>query len=406
MRSSDAFDRLRAGLAGSLVLLLLASCGSGGGGSSVGGTHTGANVMKLSVNGTLCAISAGYPNKPCVEVQVCAPGTNRCQTVKDILLDTGSFGLRIFRQALGSVALRQVTAGSGALASCVQFADQTSDWGPVQVADVVLGNEPAVQVPIHVLDATFPGAPSSCPNPEAGPSAAGFNGILGVGVFLQDCGPGCAATSQNGIYYSCTDVGCTGTTVAVRDQVQNPVALLPQDNNGVIVDLPVVGDGGTRSVEGTLLLGIGTQSNNALDGLTTFPVSPSNGTFATTLEGQVLSHSFLDTGSNGLFFAPPSTSVLPACSGPASAWLCPATTVSMTATNTGNGGSPSVDVPFKIANFESLSASGNLVFSDLGGGGLSGAGFDWGIPFHLGRRVAVGFEGHSSSLGTGPLVAY
>ena len=61
---------------------------------------------------------------------------------------------------------------------------------------------------------------------------------------------------------------------------------------------------------------------------------------------------------------------------------------------------------FQIANFESLAASNNSVFSDLGGGSLAGAGFDWGVPFHLGRRVAVELEGRSSSLGTGPLVAY
>jgi hypothetical protein len=415
MRSSDPlekrragpFDKRRAGPAASLALLALAGCGSGGGGSTVGGTHVAdANVMALSIDGAQCTIVSGYPNKPCVQLRVCVPGTAQCQIVKDILLDTGSFGLRVFRQALGSLALPQVTVGPDALASCVQFADQTSDWGPVQLADVVLGNEPAVRTPIHVLDATFPGAPSSCPSPETGPFAAGFNGILGVGVFLQDCGPGCAATAQNGIYYSCATGSCTGTTVPLQDQVQNPVALLPQDNNGVIVDLPAVGDGGAGAVEGTLLLGIGTQSNNTLAGATTYPVSPSNGTFDTTLEGHLLTRSFLDTGSNGLFFAPPSGGVLPACPGGSSSWLCPATTVSMVASNTGDGGSPTVDVPFKIANFESLQASGNVVFSDLGGGALAGAGFDWGIPFYLGRRVAVGFEGRRSSLGTGPLVAY
>jgi hypothetical protein len=400
MRSND--------LAGSLALLLLAGCSSGGGGSNVGsGSSTADNVMTVSVNGALCGNVGGYPNKPCVQVQVCAPGTSQCQMITDVLLDTGSYGLRVFRQALGSVSLQQEAAGSGALATCVQFADQTSDWGPVQIADVVLGNEPAVRVPVHVLDATFSTVPSSCPNPEKGPSTAGFNGILGVGVFLQDCGPGCAATRVNGVYYSCSTSGCTGAAVPLEDQVQNPVGLLPQDNNGVIVDLPAVGQGGAASVEGTLLLGIGTQSNNTpAAGATAFPVSPANGTFDTTLEGMVLSHSFLDTGSNGLFFKPPSASVLPACPGPASSWFCPTATVSLTATNTGDGGSPSRDVQFQIANFQTLSASGSSVFSDLGGGAMGSAGFDWGIPFHLGRRVAVGFAGRSSSLGTGPLVAY
>ncbi len=74
--------------------------------------------------------------------------------------------------------------------------------------------------------------------------------------------------------------------------------------------------------------------------------------------------------------------------------------------NTGSGGSPTGSVPFQIANAESLFSSGHRVFSNLGGGSIPVAGFDWGLPFYLGRPVAVGFEDRSSSLGTGPFVAY
>ncbi len=388
-------------------VLLVAGCGGGGGGGGGSiGSGAGANVLALCVNGKLCSATPGYTNKPCVQVTVCAPGTSQCQTINDILLDTGSYGLRVFRQALGPVALQQVTVGTGSLATCVQFADQTSDWGPVQMADVVLGGEKPVRVPIHVLDSTFAAVPSSCPNPESGPSAAGFNGILGLGVFAQDCGEGCAASSQNGIYFACSSSGCSESTAPLAVQITNPAALLPQDNNGVIIDLPSVPAGGAASVEGTLLLGIGTQSNNTLTGATVLPVNPATGTFTTSLQGVDLSHSFLDTGSNGLFFAPPSSGLLPACGGSASSWFCPTATVSFTATNKVDGGSPVGDVPFQIANFDSLSASGNNVFPDMGGGSLAGAGFDWGLPFYLGRRVAVGFEARSSPLGAGPLVAY
>lgn len=390
------------------LALLLAACNSGGSSTKVssGTPPSGDNVMRLTVNGALCSASAGYPNKPCVEVKVCAPGTTQCQVVDDVLLDTGSFGLRIFRQALGSLTLPSVASGAGALATCVQFADQSSDWGPVQLADVVLGGEPAVRTPIHVLDATYTTVPSTCPNPETDPATAGFNGILGVGVFAQDCGPGCASIPDNGLYFSCGASGCTGAVAPLTDQVQNPVALLPADNNGVIVDLPAVGAEGASSVEGALLLGIGTRDNNGVGGMTSLPVSPDNGTFTTTLEGQVMTHSFVDTGSNGLFFAPPSSSVLPACPGSSSQWFCPASEVSLTATNTGEGGAPSKDVSFQVANFQQLASSGNMVFSDLGGGSFGGAGFDWGLPFYLGRKVAVGFEGRSSDLGAGPRVGY
>ena len=141
------------------------------------------------------------------------------------------------------------------------------------------------------------------------PPAAGFNGILGVGLFAQDCGSGCANSANNGSYYACSGSSCTGTTVALASQVQNPVALLPQDNNGVIVQLPSVPLGGSPSVNGSLVLGIGTQSNNMPSGVTTYAADQS-GEFTTMFNGTSL-HGFIDSGSNGLFF--PSTSLLPNC---------------------------------------------------------------------------------------------
>ena len=362
-----------------------------------GGT---ANVLSITVNGSLCS-SGSYQNKPCVSVTVCTPGTSTCQAVTDILLDTGSFGLRIFKQAL-SVALPQVTVASGSLANCVQFGDGSSMWGPVQTAGVILGNEPAVQVPIQVVDSTFGTRSTSCANADATPSAAGFNGILGVGLFAYDCGSGCVSNTNNGIYFACNGSTCNGAAAPLASQIQNPVAFLPQDNNGVLVQLPSVPVGGTASVNGSLILGIGTQSNNTPSGVTMFPANRI-AEFTTTFNGTTFNTSFIDSGSNGLFFSAPA-SLLPACPSPNTAWFCPSTTTSLSATNTGATGSPSGTVSFQIGNFNSLLGSSNRVFSDIGGNTTGG--FDWGLPFFLGRNVFVGIDGTSSSLGTGPYWAY
>src|SRR5208283_1113997 len=156
-----------------------------------GGTN---NVLTVTVNGSLCdpTINVGYLNEPCVSVTVCSPGTSTCQTVNGILLDTGSYGLRIFKQKLTNVSLTQVAAGSGSLAECAQFGDGSSLWGPVQTASLILGAEPAVQVPVQVADYQFSTVPSSCGTPLQDPAHAGFNGILGVGPIAQDCGSFCA----------------------------------------------------------------------------------------------------------------------------------------------------------------------------------------------------------------------
>ena len=155
-----------------LILGLVIGCGGGGGSGSSGGGGTppapaANNVLLVTVNGSLCSNNS-FLNKACVSVTVCTPGTATCQTINDIVLDTGSFGLRIFKQAL-NVPLAQVSSGSGSLAECIQFADGSSDWGPVQTASVILGNEPAVQVPIQVIDSTFGTVPSQCGIPHQSP---------------------------------------------------------------------------------------------------------------------------------------------------------------------------------------------------------------------------------------------
>ena len=364
----------------------------------------GNNVLLVTVNGSLCSpsTSIGYINKPCVSVTVCTPGTSTCQTITDILLDSGDFGLRIFKQALGGLALTQETIGPNPVAECVQYGDGSSVWGPVQVASVVLGNEPAVQVPIHVVDSTFSTAPSGCQNAYQSPLDAGFNGILGVGFFAQDCGPICTSIAANGIYYTCSGPTCTGTAIPLSSQVQNPVSLLPVNNNGVIVQLPAVPPGGSSSVDGYLVLGIGTQSNNAVSsGVVAYPADPNIGEFLTNFGGTDYG-SFIDTGSNGLFF--PSTSI-PSCTSVNRAWFCPESTTTVTALTMGVSGSPSGLVSFQIGNFDSLDASGNNVFPDVGAN-LPGA-FDWGLPFHFGRNVYIGIEGRAASgLGTGPYWGY
>jgi hypothetical protein len=358
------------------------------------------NIVPITVNGLLCSANS-YLNKPCVSITVCAPGGSVCQTIDDVLLDTGSVGLRVFSQVL-TFPLPQAMIGPDLLAECIQFGDGSSEWGPVKMASVILGNEPAVQIPVHILDATFGSLPRTCRNADQDPAAAGYNGILGVGLFVEDCGSECANIVQNGMYYRCSGTNCSGTAVSLFEQVQNPVAHLPLDNNGVIIQLPAVPPGGLPAVNGSLALGIGTQSNNNPSGVTPY-ATDKFGEFTTTF-GSVLLNSFIDSGSNGLFFSSPSASLLPSCRPPLSAWFCPSSATGFSATNTGASGSPSGEVSFLIGNLLSLAASSNSVFSEVGGN-LPGE-FDWGLPFYFGRNVVVGFEGGSSILGTGPFWAY
>ncbi len=136
--------------------------------------------------------------------------------------------------------------------------------GPVKAAGVVLGNEPAVQVPIHIINSTFGTSSPGCSGAYQTPADAGYNGSLGVSFFAQDCGTACSAGAGNGIYYACSGTTCSGAAVPLANQVQNPVALLPVDNNGVIVQRPSVPSSGSTSVNGYLVLGIGARPTTHL----------------------------------------------------------------------------------------------------------------------------------------------
>jgi hypothetical protein len=378
--------------------------------------------MSISVNGSGCGTSTReqYPNEPCVSVTICSSSNpSDCQTINNILLDTGSYGLRIFQSVI-SIPLTQATASNGGgLAECVQYGDGSSQWGPVDLAMVQLGNEPAVQVPIEVINSTYAKAPGPCTSsestPDTSPSEAGFNGILGVGLFAQDCGSFCASNANNTEYYSCSGTSCSGAAVALANQVINPVALLPTDNNGVIVELPSVGTNGVASLSGSLILGIGTESNNQPSGASTY-LANDEGEFSTVFSSYSSSSipSFIDSGSSVLFF--PQISSTPDCSSSAggdhsgfAGWDCPASLLSLSATNMSASGSQSGSVSFQVGNaYQLLNNSSNMVFSDVAAGSLTGssASFDWGLPFFYGRNVYVGIDGAKSSLGTGPYWAY
>jgi hypothetical protein len=241
----------------------------------------------------------------------------------------------------------------------------------------------------------------------------GANGILGIGVFEQDCGSGCATSTTGGYYYSCSQTACSPIEASLTSQVLNPVPLFPTDNNGSIIVLPSVAAAGASTVSGSLIFGIDTESNNASGSQTVLTVEPSTapypsmpGDFTTVYNGQTLSDSFIDSGTNGLFF---NDSSIPACtSSNVSGFYCPSGTLNLTATLTGVN-AVSTNVSFSVANAQTLTTDNPsyTALPTLGGAySSSSTTFDWGLPLFYGRRIATAIEGHSTSVGTGPYVAF
>jgi hypothetical protein len=174
------------------------------------------------------------------------------------------------------------------------------------------------------------------------------------------------------------------------------------DNNGVLVELPVVSSSAI-SLNGSLIFGIGTESNNSLGSAQVFKLDPSTGNINTTFKTKSYP-SFLDTGSNAYFFLDSATTGLPTCPSPANGFYCPSSLTSLSATNTGSNNA-SGSVSFSIDNADTLfSNAADSVFPTLGGPN-SGT-FDWGLPFFYGRNVFIAIEGGQTPGGAGPYWAY
>ena len=377
-------------------------------GTTLGGTSNQVSVSVNGASGGLCGSpynGASYLNEPCVSVTICSTANpTSCQTINNILLDTGSYGLRIFSSVI-TVPLTPVTSGGSTLGECVGFGDGSSQWGPVKYAYVQLGNEPKVAVPILTIDSNYQSPPGPCTSaqsrPDTSPSIAGYNGILGVGLLTQDCGTSCVSNQTNGQYFSCGNNNCScGASVALQAQVTDPVAALPVDNNGVILSLGAISTSGTTSASGTLFLGIDTQSNNSSSGYTKIPASMSSVSFNTKFAAYSsgILTGIIDSGTSVLYIPPASS--LPDCSStdPSYAgFLCPRTFTSLSAINIGSTGSPSITTPFSVGNAYNLYNSGNYVFSNIAASSGSGSNFfDWGLPFFFGKKVFVGNQQNKS----------
>ncbi len=421
-----------------MVLALLAGCdgqqgsmvlhpvgGAAGGSVSAGGAVSpggsggiqaaaGDNVLDVVVDSGPQNI--GYINGLFATATICEPGTNNCQTIDHLLVDTGSVGVRVL-ESLVTLSLPEAKNDSGqALAECAPFVDGTA-WGPLKTADFQLAGEKAAGLTIHLIGEQSYAVPTGCTGtPINDLSTLAANGILGVGLSLKDCGAACAMSAQSflnpGTYYACSSPrgGCAVAAVPTNQQLSHPVASFPVDNNGVIIRLPSIAASGAASVPGQMVFGIGTATNNRLGSAVVVALDVNQFASTTFPVGGTSYASIIDSGSNGLYFLDGATTNLPQCTGGLRGLYCPSATTSLSATlAAASGGNPRVD--FSVANPARLSATA-CAFSDIAGPmpgyrtDLGIPAFDWGLPFFFGRDVYIAIEGQGTSAGDGPYIAF
>ncbi|MHB1690222.1 MAG: DUF3443 family protein, partial [Thiomonas sp.] len=388
-------------------------CGGGGGGSapsdppatrnppvSLANPPSGRNVVPVSIL-QLASTGSNTANTPYVTVTVCN-SSGGCVSIPDVLVDTGSAGLRLFASsALNSLNLPAVTTGTGGeLAACAQFASGYT-WGSMRSAMVQIGGlSTGWAIPIEVIgDTSIPQtAPQACQNQGQDFSKSlrsVVNGILGISNFQYDCGVACtyppsAYATQNtpspGVYYDCNGGTCTETSASYAQQGINPIAAFPASyNNGSILTLPAASlPWGSQAATGVLIFGINTASNNqlpagaqvfALDRYGNLPIAV-NGSSGT---------GFIDSGSNGYYTA----LNLPACT-QSSGFYCPSPAANVALQLSSGAASSSTSIT--IANADTMFQTGNAALPALGGTAAITGQVDLGLPFFYGRTIGTGIQ--------------
>jgi hypothetical protein len=426
-----------------VALAFVSGCGGGnssqttivGGGISggVGATTvasdapTGPNTTQIVVDsGPDSGFSLGAVNIPYVTLTVCSPGSlTACASIDHVFLDTGSIGLRLLKSKAQSLSLPAVmipaasatATPAGAAAECYPFV-LGAVWGSLATADLRIGGELASGITVQLIDDSTPAVPSvpdaclSASNGELLTSVASLqaNGILGVGMIAYDCGLICSTgdySSGYTLYYSCpgaSGASCVPAAIPTTLQIQNPVVHFAVNNNGTMITLPALPDLGAGSASGRLVFGIGTQSNNQLPVAAKMylvdanPSSPSYLFFSTTVGNTNYPDSYVDSGSNALFFD--DTSIAKGCqssSGSTGGWYCPSAVLRRNATITDSSGTTG-PIDYSVANADVLFTTSSLAFADLAGAAGQGAAtFVWGLPFFFGRTVFTSIWGQALS---------
>jgi hypothetical protein len=397
-------------LVSATAICLLMSCGGGGGGSSSSSTTYGSTndcsyTLPANSSSTGSTFSVpnpptftlpvtmtngnGNPNLPKVSVTVCQPNsTSHCQVVNDVLLDTGSYGLRLFSGGSSlNLNLTQSTLAGQPLFERTDFISG-SVWGSVVNADVYLAAQKAANIPIQVIQSSVPSCLQSTTNFYTSSTSLGANGILGIGPLLQDCGTSCVNSATNSPYY--TYNSSTGlvskTKLPLSYQVPNPVSSLTTAtyNNGIQMDLT-----GVRANAPTATTGLTLGAPSSLPNGAVQMSLDANGDFITRYRS-VIYTSFIDSGSNAYYIPDSSIS---SCTGSQAGYYCPSSLLAKSADIDSSSNSWTT-VSFTIANYANQ-FSNSAVLPNLGG--YLGSYFDWGLPFFYVHKVFITYQTQDDS---------
>ncbi len=224
-------------------------------GTLAGAAYGADNIVPIEVR----QFAPYQHNKLFVELTVCNR-SHQCRIVPQVLVDTGSVGVRLSRGALGGLELDAEKDAEGRPVGAWARFGSGDLWGTVNLAQVRIGKLATLRpIPIQVIDRPErrETLPPGYGDPDARLMAIDMaNGILGIspqrhqpnGYFVESRS---AAGDDAGSWHA--------TQLQRAMQIANPIADLPVPyDGGSVIRLPEVDPAsGDETASGELGLGIG-----------------------------------------------------------------------------------------------------------------------------------------------------
>ncbi len=376
--------------------LMLSACGGGGGGAtSATGAGSGGNAAPAPVANTLAMTvergfdvgSSWYPNQPFVSLDICNTDMTGCITLPKVLVDTGSYGLRVFESALGPLAPSPVIHQGGELRQCAGFGSGYT-LGRIAKVGLKMAGATARDLPIQVIETSPSAAPNDCASTGTAQFTAkeqvGGNAILGIGPLASDAVGGLRVR-----YYVRTGNQISSLSPVPSDfAVPNPIVRLDQHANGVILDFPAVQASGNATHSGSLILGLNTAGNNATTGVSFLRVNDVARLWINV--GGSRYPGLIDSGSNYYHFP---YRILAPCAG--SIFFCPSAAQQVPMTLQDTMQSMSLGRDITIDDYQRYGT--NAAQPGLAGYESGATEMILGLPFFYGRKVYVSIQGKGAA---------
>ena len=355
------------------------------------------NEMPIVLKGLRTATSHAF-NRMTTSIEICSSGSStHCHRVDNVMVDTGSVGLRLQERALNGFILPAEQSGGQDVAECFSFVGHSNIWGKVRLADVHLGGLVASNIPVQVANGSLMRpADGTCPNYNNDPAS---NGTLGIGR---------GTLEHIGILYTCDADDCRklpSGSIPEALRVPNPISRLPKDNDGEIFLIPPATSAISKELSGTLIFGVNSAANNKLDPQLTILPLDAGGFFTTQFDGRSYSKSYIDSGTQTIGFLDPT---LQTCTNSSTDYCTTKVRNLFMATLTPNAQSRPIQSFFRIMQEPGIPGRLYDLYDDIVSAGNSPDNFVWGLPFFLEKRLVLVQEGKTpeGSRYTGPFYAF